>query len=86
MDALKHAEWVADRRGGAVSPSCLQLPTRLGGAGCVPTAHLRRTFDHAHAYNLHSLSANSDGATFLSADDLRIHWWDLEVRPCLALI
>ena len=21
----------------------------------------------------------SDGRTFLSADDLRIHWWDLEV-------
>jgi hypothetical protein len=79
VDSLKHAEWRADRKGGVVSPACLHLPTRATGTGCVPSAHLRRTYDHAHAYNVNALSANSDGRTFLSADDLRVHWWDLEV-------
>ena len=39
----------------------------------------RRTFAHAHAYHINSISVNSDGETFLSADDLRINLWNLAV-------
>jgi hypothetical protein len=28
-----------------------------------------------HSYNIHSLSINCDGESFLSADDLRINLW-----------
>jgi serine/threonine-protein phosphatase 2A regulatory subunit B len=39
----------------------------------------KRVFSNAHAYHINSLATNSDGQTFVSADDLRINWWDLEV-------
>jgi hypothetical protein len=38
----------------------------------------RRIYNDAHAYHINSLSANSDCETFISADDLRINWWNLE--------
>jgi len=38
-----------------------------------------RTFGHAHAFHVHSIGLSSDGETFISADDLRIHLWNLEV-------
>uniref|UniRef100_A0A6B2L3L5 Serine/threonine-protein phosphatase 2A 55 kDa regulatory subunit B n=1 Tax=Arcella intermedia TaxID=1963864 RepID=A0A6B2L3L5_9EUKA len=36
--------------------------------------------DGAHPFTIHSLSANSDGSHFLSADDLTINMWNLEVH------
>lgn len=42
-------------------------------------ASSKRVFANAHAYHINSLATNSDGQTFVSADDLRINWWDLEV-------
>jgi serine/threonine-protein phosphatase 2A regulatory subunit B len=36
-------------------------------------------YANAHTYHINSISVNSDQATFLSADDLRINLWDLEV-------
>ena len=41
------------------------------------TATLKRTFANGHAYHINSLSFNADGETYLSADDLRIHIWNL---------
>jgi serine/threonine-protein phosphatase 2A regulatory subunit B len=38
----------------------------------------RRVFANAHTYHINSISVNSDGATYLSADDLRINLWHLE--------
>lgn len=38
----------------------------------------RKVFGNGHAYHINSLSLNSDGETFLSADDLRINLWHLE--------
>lgn len=38
----------------------------------------RRIFANAHTYHINSISVNSDGCTYLSADDLRINLWDLE--------
>ena len=39
----------------------------------------RRVFANAHAYHINSVSVNSDGENFMSADDLRINLWNLEV-------
>ena len=64
--------------GTTISSSCLKFPTASGGAP-IPTATARNIYKNAHLYHINSLSLYSDGKTFLSADDLRIHWWDLEV-------
>eukprot|EP01100_Stratorugosa_tubuloviscum_P007255 TRINITY_DN303_c0_g2_i1.p1 TRINITY_DN303_c0_g2~~TRINITY_DN303_c0_g2_i1.p1 ORF type:complete len:463 (+),score=208.61 TRINITY_DN303_c0_g2_i1:31-1389(+) len=39
----------------------------------------RRVYADAHAYHINSISLNSDGETFLSADDLRINLWNMNV-------
>ncbi|KAH9799912.1 serine/threonine protein phosphatase 2A 55 kDa regulatory subunit B beta isoform [Citrus sinensis] len=36
-------------------------------------------YAHAHDYHINSISNNSDGETFISADDLRINLWNLEI-------
>ncbi|XP_015884527.1 serine/threonine protein phosphatase 2A 55 kDa regulatory subunit B beta isoform isoform X2 [Ziziphus jujuba] len=43
------------------------------------TARCRRVYAHAHDYHINSISNNSDGETFISADDLRINLWNLEI-------
>ncbi len=40
-------------------------------------ASTKRTYSNAHTYHINSLALNSDGETFVSADDLRINWWNL---------
>jgi serine/threonine-protein phosphatase 2A regulatory subunit B len=40
----------------------------------------RRIFANAHTYHINSISVNSDQETYLSADDLRINLWHLEVN------
>jgi len=42
-------------------------------------ASLRRVFANAHTYHINSISVNSDQETYLSADDLRINLWNLEI-------
>ncbi|XVE97659.1 hypothetical protein REPUB_Repub03eG0037800 [Reevesia pubescens] len=42
-------------------------------------ARCRRIYAHAHDYHINSISSNSDGETFISADDLRINLWNLEI-------
>lgn len=42
-------------------------------------ASQRKTYANAHTYHVNSISINSDGETFLSADDLRINLWNLAV-------
>ncbi|XP_067657740.1 serine/threonine-protein phosphatase 2A 55 kDa regulatory subunit B alpha isoform-like isoform X1 [Haliotis asinina] len=39
----------------------------------------KRVFANAHTYHINSISVNSDQATYLSADDLRINLWNLEI-------
>ena len=39
----------------------------------------RRIFANAHTYHINSISVNSDGETYLSADDLRINLWHMEI-------
>ncbi|KAL6066743.1 protein phosphatase 2A regulatory subunit cdc55 [Balamuthia mandrillaris] len=43
------------------------------------TAVPRKIFANAHAYHINSISLNTDGETFISADDLRINLWNLEI-------
>ncbi|EDV22961.1 uncharacterized protein TRIADDRAFT_50614 [Trichoplax adhaerens] len=40
-------------------------------------ASLKRVFANAHTYHINSISCNSDDETYLSADDLRINYWNL---------
>ncbi|XP_068652554.1 serine/threonine protein phosphatase 2A 55 kDa regulatory subunit B beta isoform-like isoform X2 [Aristolochia californica] len=42
-------------------------------------ARCRRIYAHAHDYHINSISNNSDGETFISADDLRVNLWNLEI-------
>ncbi|XP_055017286.1 LOW QUALITY PROTEIN: serine/threonine-protein phosphatase 2A 55 kDa regulatory subunit B alpha isoform [Boleophthalmus pectinirostris] len=42
-------------------------------------ANLRRVFANPHTYHINSISVNSDNETYLSADDLRINLWHLEI-------
>ncbi|XWS60756.1 hypothetical protein CRYUN_Cryun07bG0063400 [Craigia yunnanensis] len=42
-------------------------------------ARCRRVYANAHDFNINSISNNSDGETFISADDLRINLWNLEI-------
>ncbi|KAL8620637.1 Serine/threonine-protein phosphatase 2A 55 kDa regulatory subunit B delta isoform [Nucella lapillus] len=39
----------------------------------------KRVFSNAHTYHINSISVNSDQETYLSADDLRINLWNLEI-------
>ncbi|KAH7731978.1 WD40 repeat [Aphelenchoides avenae] len=39
----------------------------------------RRVYANAHTYHINSISVNSDQETFISADDLRINLWHLEI-------
>jgi serine/threonine-protein phosphatase 2A regulatory subunit B len=45
----------------------------------IPDAQQKRVFANAHAYNVNSISLCSDGELFISADDLRVNLWNLEV-------
>ncbi|XP_024359596.1 serine/threonine protein phosphatase 2A 55 kDa regulatory subunit B beta isoform isoform X2 [Physcomitrium patens] len=77
----------ANRSTPAISPDFVFPP------GGIPSLHLpsvwsnetalvarcRRVYANAHAYHINSISNNSDCETYISADDLRINLWNLEV-------
>ena len=56
----------------------LRLP-RMTYHEKIVTATPRRVFQNAHAYHINSISVNSDAETFISADDLRINLWNLNI-------
>ena len=39
----------------------------------------RKIYQNAHGYHINAISVNSDGETYLSADDLRINLWNLNI-------
>jgi serine/threonine-protein phosphatase 2A regulatory subunit B len=39
----------------------------------------KRIFSNAHTYHINSISLNSDEETFMSADDLRINLWHIDI-------
>ncbi|KAG8058498.1 hypothetical protein GUJ93_ZPchr0002g25263 [Zizania palustris] len=57
----------------------LRLPVVVTGQDLNHVARCRRVYAHAHDYHINSISNNSDGETFISADDLRINLWNLEI-------
>ncbi|KAK9473508.1 WD40-repeat-containing domain protein [Dipodascopsis tothii] len=58
--------------------SNLKLP-RMTLHDTVIAANPRKIYANAHAYHINSISVNSDGETFISADDLRINLWNLGI-------
>ena len=56
----------------------IRLPT-LSAVQSVVTAQQKREYPNSHVYHINSISLNSDGETYLSADDLRINLWHLDV-------
>lgn len=55
-----------------------KLPKLTNGDEMVNTT-TKYCFSNAHSYHINSLSTCADGETFLSADDLRINVWSLNV-------
>jgi serine/threonine-protein phosphatase 2A regulatory subunit B len=55
----------------------LRVP-QVSSSEAVLAARCRRAYPNAHAYHINSISVNSDQATFISADDLRINLWSLD--------
>lgn len=56
----------------------LRIPTTKA-MDLLVEASPRRIFANAHTYHINSISVNSDQETYLSADDLRINLWHLEI-------
>ncbi|XP_020269092.1 serine/threonine protein phosphatase 2A 55 kDa regulatory subunit B alpha isoform-like isoform X4 [Asparagus officinalis] len=51
------------------------------------SSRCQRVYSHAHDYNINSISNNSDGETFVSADDLRINLWNVEIsNQCFNIV
>eukprot|EP00520_Triparma_pacifica_P010265 CAMPEP_0118634900 /NCGR_PEP_ID=MMETSP0785-20121206/1792_1 /TAXON_ID=91992 /ORGANISM="Bolidomonas pacifica, Strain CCMP 1866" /LENGTH=426 /DNA_ID=CAMNT_0006525903 /DNA_START=1210 /DNA_END=2486 /DNA_ORIENTATION=- len=64
---------------GERDPSSL-FPRRLPVSSATIVASPKRTYSNAHNYHINSISMNSDGETFVSADDLRINLWNHEIE------
>ncbi|KAJ4712369.1 Serine/threonine-protein phosphatase 2A 55 kDa regulatory subunit B [Melia azedarach] len=72
-----HLEWT-ENTAKNVSPSQV-VQTKIGNLGDTAHARCQMVYAHAHNFNINSISSNSDGETFISADDLRINLWNLEI-------
>ncbi|KAI8876552.1 protein phosphatase 2A regulatory subunit PR55 [Backusella circina FSU 941] len=59
-------------------PQQLNIP-KIAHQDNVVAAVPRRIYANAHAYHINSISVNSDSETFISADDLRINLWNLDI-------
>ncbi|CDZ97234.1 protein phosphatase 2a regulatory b subunit [Phaffia rhodozyma] len=60
------------------SASSLTLP-RLAHHDSIVAAVPRKVYANAHSYHVNSISINSDQETYISADDLRINLWNLNI-------
>jgi len=69
---------VQSDKGTVPNNNTLKLP-KLVHHDSMTVAIPRRIYQNAHTYHINSLSVNSDGETFLSADDLRINLWNLNI-------
>lgn len=56
----------------------LRLP-RMSVHDTITAAVPRKVYANAHAYHINSISVNSDQETYISADDLRINLWNLNI-------
>jgi serine/threonine-protein phosphatase 2A regulatory subunit B len=56
----------------------LKIP-KLTPLETITAASCKQVFSNAHAYHINSISINSDSESFISADDLRVNLWNLEI-------
>lgn len=56
----------------------LRLP-KLSQHDKIIAAAPKRIFSNAHTYHINSISVSSDQETFISADDLRVNLWNLDI-------
>ncbi|KAH8926218.1 protein phosphatase PP2A regulatory subunit B [Atractiella rhizophila] len=63
---------------GLPPPKDLRIP-KLTLHDSIIAATPRKIYANAHAYHINSISINSDGETYMSADDLRINLWNLGI-------
>ncbi|KAF5841886.1 PP2A-twin subunit [Dunaliella salina] len=56
----------------------LRMP-QVASTEILLAARCKKVYSNAHTYHINSISVNSDQETFLSADDLRINLWNLEI-------
>ncbi|KAG6598187.1 Protein phosphatase PP2A regulatory subunit B [Phytophthora cinnamomi] len=59
-----------------ITPALIRLP-HTHVRGHVTTSTAKRIYANAHTYHINSIAINSDGETFMSADDLRVNLWSL---------
>ncbi|KAF4324517.1 hypothetical protein JM18_001488 [Phytophthora kernoviae] len=63
---------------GQITPELIRLPkSHIRGQVTATTA--KRVYANAHTYHINSIAINSDGETFMSADDLRVNLWSLGI-------
>mmetsp|Transcript_8404 Transcript_8404/g.20807 ORF Transcript_8404/g.20807 Transcript_8404/m.20807 type:complete len:560 (-) Transcript_8404:130-1809(-) len=58
--------------------NALRVPC-ISNVNYVMSAVCRRNYANGHLYHIHSVDINTDGETFISADDLHINLWNFEV-------
>lgn len=66
-------------RGSVPSGRPIRVPRIVPGESVI-SAVPRRVYPNAHAYHINSICLNSDGETYISADDLRVNLWNLEIN------
>ncbi|KAK9478176.1 WD40-repeat-containing domain protein [Lipomyces japonicus] len=72
------SDTVGGRPPNPLSLDSLRLP-RMTLHDTIIAATPKKIYGNAHAYHINSISVNSDGETFISADDLRINLWNLGI-------
>ncbi|XP_061339300.1 serine/threonine protein phosphatase 2A 55 kDa regulatory subunit B beta isoform-like isoform X1 [Gastrolobium bilobum] len=80
-----HLEWTEKMPGNLLQPQ--DIDTKISGSEDTVHTKCRKVYSYAHGFNINSISNNSDIETFISADDLRINLWNLEVSDeCFNII
>lgn len=58
--------------------SSINIP-RYWNCNRILATKTKRVYANAHTYHINSIALNSDGETFMSADDLRVNLWSLGI-------
>ncbi|XP_052732097.1 serine/threonine protein phosphatase 2A 55 kDa regulatory subunit B beta isoform isoform X2 [Vigna angularis] len=78
-------EWIEKMPQNHLPPQ--DVDSEIGGMEDPFRAKRQKVYGYAHSFNINSISNNSDYETFVSADDLRINLWNLEVSDqCFNII
>lgn len=64
--------------GGSKGVKALKIP-KVKKGGKVVTSQLKKVFQNGHDYHINSLSQCADNEHFLSADDMRINIWNMNI-------